>query len=111
MSKVSKVFKTAGKVFTGSGPKRPPPLPTLAPLPPLSALSSNLPDTPKPEVTPLPPLPQRTDPTIEAARKRQLVAGKLRKGRRSTILTPGRGLGEVPSISRPAARSAQLLGA
>jgi len=36
---------------------------------------------------PLPPLPTRADPEIEAARRRQKTANKLRKGRRSSILT------------------------
>lgn len=84
MSKIAKIFGL-GK------PKAPPPLPPLQPLP---------------------PLPTRADPEIEAARKRQQTAAKLRKGRRATILTSGRGLEEdkLGTVSRPKARSVKLLG-
>lgn len=60
---------------------------------------------------PLPPLPTRKDPEIEAARKRQQQADKLRRGRRSSILTGGQGVTEpLGAVNRPEARSAELLG-
>lgn len=61
---------------------------------------------------PLPPLPTREDPEIEQARKRAQIAEKLRRGRRSTILTSGRGVeDQLGSVSRPEARGgATLLG-
>lgn len=54
---------------------------------------------------PLPPLPTRKDPAIEDARKRQASADRMRKGRRSTILTSGRGVDdELGNVARPAAK-------
>jgi len=60
---------------------------------------------------PLPPLPTRADPEIEAARKRQQTADKMRKGRKSAILTSGQGVqDELGTVSRPQARTSKLLG-
>ena len=61
---------------------------------------------------PLAPLPTRADPEIAAAKKRQAEADKLRKGRRSSILTSGRGAEDIlgSQITRPEARGAKLLG-
>lgn len=65
---------------------------------------------PPPPVAP-PSLPQRDDPEIAQARKRQEEADRLRKGRRSAILTSARGVeGQLGSVNRPQARAAQLLG-
>ena len=65
----------------------------------------------KPKLEPLPPLPDREDPAIEAARKKQASNDLRRRGRRSTILTSGSGVsdnfGDVSS--RPRA-GAKLLG-
>ena len=58
---------------------------------------------------PPPPLPQRDDPEIETERRRTLVANKLRKGRRSTILTSSAGVQDPVNASRP--RASTLLGA
>lgn len=56
-------------------------------------------------------LPQRDDPEIGQARKRQQEADRLRKGRRASILTSSRGVeGGLGSVNRPGARAAQLLG-
>lgn len=63
------------------------------------------------EPDPLPPLPKRTDPEIEAARKKQRLLAKRRKGRGASILTSGQGVeGGLGSVSRPEARSSNLLG-
>ncbi len=59
---------------------------------------------------PLPPLPTRADPEIAAAAKRATTASKLRKGRRSAILTSGRGVEGGFATTRPEAREATLLG-
>lgn len=57
------------------------------------------------------PLPKRTDTAVTDAAKRAKQAAKLRQGRRATILSGPRGVvGELGSVSRPAARSAKLLG-
>ncbi len=73
------------KIFGGGAPKAPPPLP---------------------------PLPTRADPAIEAARKRQQTSALMRKGRRASILTSGRGVeDELGTVSRPEARGAKLFGA
>jgi len=75
----------------------------------LFGFSKPEPPPPLPPPKPLPPLPKREDPEIEAKRKRQLTAEKLRKGRRSTVLTSGRGVqDELGEVSRP--RAAKLLG-
>ena len=58
----------------------------------------------------LPPLPTRRDPEIAAARKKQRDIELRRKGRRSTILTSGRGVEDQLGVSRPQARGAELLG-
>lgn len=62
--------------------------------------------------TPLAPLPTRADPEIAAAKKRQKTADKLRKGRRSSILTSSGGVDDLlgTQVSRPEARGATLLG-
>ena len=74
----------------------------------IATLFGGKPKTPAP--APLPKVVKREDPEIEAARKRALVSAKLRKGRKSTILTSGRGLVDGLGTSSPEARSAQLLG-
>ncbi len=57
-----------------------------------------------PAPAPLPPVVKREDPEIEAARKRKLAAAKLTKGRRSSVLTGGAGIGDdLGSVSRPGA--------
>ncbi len=64
-----------------------------------------------PGAKPLPPLPTRQDPAIGAARREQQTLERRRRGRRSTILTSGQGVeDQLGIISRPQARSAQLLG-
>ena len=59
---------------------------------------------------PLPPLPTRADPAIEAARKKQQLLEKQRKGRGQSILTSGRGVEDGFGSSQPEAREAKLLG-
>ncbi len=59
---------------------------------------------------PLPELPTREDPAIAAARKTQQSAERLRRGRKSSILTSSSGVQDDASILRPGARSAKLLG-
>lgn len=69
---------------------------------------------PKPRaLPPPPPAPIRSDPgtsvAIADARKKEQVAAKGRRGRRSTIVTGGQGvLGETP-LAQPRAGS-QVLG-
>ena len=66
---------------------------------------------PLPEIPALPKLPTATDPEIEAARKRQREAEKLRQGRRTLMLTGGKGVTEpLGSVGRPEARAATVLG-
>lgn len=64
----------------------------------------------KKKPAPLPPLPDRNSAEIEAARKRQKSAERLRKGRSASVLTSSSGVKENQNISRPGARSATLLG-
>jgi len=71
------------KIFGGGGPEKP---------------------------APLPPLPTRADPEIEAAKKRQQTADKMRKGRKAAILTSGKGVTDELGVVRPEARSSKLLG-
>ena len=64
-----------------------------------------------PEPTPLPAFPTSADPEIEAARKRQRDAERLRSGRRASMITGGKGVTEpLGSVGRPEARAANLLG-
>ena len=50
---------------------------------PLSAL------TPKaPKLPPAPAAPTRADPAVEEARRRQLIAANVIKGRTATVLAP-----------------------
>jgi len=63
-----------------------------------------------PTPAPLPPLPTREDPEIDAARKRQATADKLRKGRRSSILTSSSGTTDSFNAERPAATGVTKLG-
>ena len=64
-----------------------------------------------PEISPLTALPTAADPEIEAARQRQREAERLRKGRRASIITGGKGVTEpLGSVSRPEARASDLLG-
>ena len=59
----------------------------------------------------LPPPPTRQDEGISAARRKQMELDKMRKGRAASILTGSGGIEEgLGSVSRPAARAAQLLG-
>lgn len=59
---------------------------------------------------PPPPLPKRDDPAIAESKKKLRASELRRKGRRSFILTGGRGvLGEAP-LAQPQAGGAQLLG-
>lgn len=57
-----------------------------------------IPQTPKPVAPPAPP--QITDPEVEEARRRARLAEQKRRGRASTILTGGSGLGQDPSVAR-----------
>ncbi len=63
-------------------------------------------------VTPLPPPVTRSDDRVQKARADALRAEKKRKGRKSTILTSGKGVDDdtLGSIKRPEARNAKLLG-
>ena len=64
-----------------------------------------------PEAPPLPSVPTAADPEIEAARKRQRAAERLRTGRRASMITGGKGVTEpLGSVGRPEARAANLLG-
>jgi len=66
-------------------------------------------ETPQP--LPSPPLPKRTDPEVEAARRRQARAELLRQGRAATVMTSGQGTGDQTGVvARPEARAARLLG-
>lgn len=57
------------------------------------------------------PMPKPEDPEIEAARTKQREAEKLRRGRRSSMITGGQGVTEpLGSVGRPEARAANLLG-
>lgn len=59
----------------------------------------------------IPAIPSRADKAVSEARRNQMELDKLRKGRAASILTGSRGVeGELGSVSRPAARAAQLLG-
>lgn len=63
-----------------------------------------------PAPPPPPAPPTSSDPAIAAAKEKQRLAEKQRKGRAATVLTgPEDPLGEV-SLNRPGARSAALLG-
>ena len=60
---------------------------------------------------PLPALPTREDPELEIARKKAIVAARVRQGRRTSVLTSGGGLEEDEEVIRRAgARRAKLLG-
>jgi len=48
----------------------------------------------KKKPAPLPKLPKRTDEKVVAARKAAKVASRVRRGRRSSILTSPLGLGD-----------------
>ena len=63
-------------------------------------------------VTPLPPPITRDDERVKKARSDAIRAEKKRKGRRSTILTSGRGVDDdqLGTVTRPEARNAKLLG-
>ena len=75
----------------------------------LDALAPKIPKIPPPLI-PTPP-PEREDPEISAARKKQRATELRRKGRRSTILTSGRGITDpLGTVSRPEARTSELLG-
>ncbi len=65
---------------------------------------------PNPNFIPAPPTPTRQDPEISAAREKQRKAELSRRGRRSTILTSGRGVEGKLGVTRPQARGAELLG-
>jgi len=71
------------------------------------------PSTP-PTPPPPPPLPEIDDPAVKEAQRRERLAAARRRGRRSTILTGGRGaegetlVGRPPVAGAPAQRS--LLG-
>lgn len=89
MGKIKSVFKAIGSVFD-AGKK------------PDAALSE-----------PPPPVPTRDDPKVLEARQREVAAAKLRKGRAAAIKTSSQGVTDQlssSSVSRPAARSATLLG-
>ena len=59
----------------------------------------------------IPTVPSRADTSVSEARRKQMELDKLHKGRAASILTGSRGVeGELGSVSRPAARAAQLLG-
>lgn len=63
-----------------------------------------------PAVTPAPPLPQRDDPSIAEAARRTKRAAAQRRGRRSTILTSGKGVTETATVDRPEATGKTVLG-
>ena len=91
MSKISSVFGLAGNILGigGGDLKRRLARPIIASAAPAS----------------------RKDPEVEAARRRQQTADRLRRGRRASILTSGRGVeDELGSVSRPSATGATLLG-
>lgn len=56
-------------------------------------------------VAPPPPLPERTDPSIEDARKRAQLAASRRRGRRATVLTGGQGVTDVANVDQPQAKT------
>jgi hypothetical protein len=63
-------------------------------------------------VTPLPAPITRDDDRVKKARDDAIRTEKKRKGRKSTILTSGRGVDDdqLGSVTRPEARNAKLLG-
>jgi len=63
-------------------------------------------------VTPLPPPVSRDSQAVKDARANAIRKEKKRKGRKSTILTSGRGVedDQLGIIQRPEARNAKLLG-
>lgn len=59
----------------------------------------------------IPAIPARADEAVSEARRKQMELDKLSRGRSASILTGSRGIeGGLGSVSRPAARAAQLLG-
>ncbi len=70
--------------------------------------------SPSPTPPPLPEPVTREDPAIAEARKKAKQAELQRRGRRSAIINSGGGSGLDDdlggSVSRPEARSAQVLG-
>lgn len=54
-----------------------------------------------PSPKPLPPAPSRTDPAVEAARKRIAVANRARAGRAGTFFTTAEEQAAPAPISRP----------
>ncbi len=64
-----------------------------------------------PSVAPLPPPVVREDPAIAEAKKKRRISEKGRIGRRAAVLTGAAGdESTLTSVSRPAARGAELLG-
>lgn len=51
-----------------------------------------------------PPLPERTDPEVEARRRRQRLASANRRGRRASIITGGQGVAGEANLSTTAAQ-------
>ena len=100
MSKFSSLGKSTGELLSGGG---------LVGIDPKKVKKSLNPDIPEPP--PLPAFPTSADPEIEAARKRQRDAERLRSGRRASMITGGKGVTEpLGSVGRPEARAANLLG-
>jgi hypothetical protein len=46
-----------------------------------------------PSVQPAPPMPSQSDAEVQAAMEKERALARLRRGRRSTILTSGLGVG------------------
>lgn len=67
-------------------------------------LTPKMPDLPAP-----PPPPTREDPAIAIAKKKQQAEEFRRKGRRATILSKGMNDG-LGTVTRPEAKSVELLG-
>jgi hypothetical protein len=69
------------------------------------------PPKPIPPPAPLPPPVTRKDPAVKDARTNAIKEAKRRRGRKSTILTSGRGVSDDQlGVTRPEAKSATTLG-
>ena len=58
---------------------------------------------------PPPPPPTREDPVIAESKRKLRIAERLRRGRAASVKVGNEGLGDAP-VTRPEARSAQVLG-
>jgi hypothetical protein len=57
--------------------------------------------SPTPRVEPTPPVPEKNDPALEEARRKELETDRKAKGRAATLLTGGAGATGVASIAKP----------